>query len=86
MGEELHEILQNSSNEEHIEDKDREGSNFETDKEADENEESALQREENGRTNRKSPLLHVQPIRLFLSKSQRERRYKGICCYEKESL
>jgi len=43
MGEELHEILQKSSNEVYIENKHNEGSNVEIDKEADETEESALQ-------------------------------------------
>jgi hypothetical protein len=42
-GLELHEILQNSSNEEYIENKHSEGSNVEIDKEADETEESAFQ-------------------------------------------
>ena len=36
MSEELHEILQNSSNEEYTENKHSQGSNVETDKEADE--------------------------------------------------
>jgi hypothetical protein len=62
---ELHEILQNSSNEEYRENKHRERSNVERDKGADETEESALQGEDNGRKNRKLPLLHVQSIRLF---------------------
>jgi hypothetical protein len=43
MSEELHEILQNSSNEEYIENKHSEGSNVEIVKEADETEEIALQ-------------------------------------------
>ena len=43
MGEELHEVLQNSSNEEYTENKHREGSNVEIDKAADGTEESALQ-------------------------------------------
>ena len=42
MGEELHEILQNSSNEEYTENKHSEGSNAEIEKEVDETEESAL--------------------------------------------
>ena len=42
MGEELHEILRNSSNEEYTENKHSEGSNEEIDKEVDETEESAL--------------------------------------------
>jgi hypothetical protein len=49
MCEELHEILQNSSNEEYIENKHSEGSNVERDKEADETEESAFQGEDDGR-------------------------------------
>jgi hypothetical protein len=49
MGEELHEIQQNSSNQEYIENKHGEGSNVETDKEADETEESALQGKDNGK-------------------------------------
>jgi hypothetical protein len=64
-GEELHEILQNSSNEQYIQDKDSEGSNVEIEEEADKTEESALQEEDDGRKNRKLPLLHVQPITLF---------------------
>jgi len=64
-GEELHEILQNSSNEEYIENKPSEGSNAEIDKEACETKESALQGEDNGRKNRKLPLFHVQSNRLF---------------------
>jgi hypothetical protein len=48
MGEELHEILKNSSKEQHIEDEDSEGSNAEIDEEADETEESVLQREDDG--------------------------------------
>ena len=43
MGEELHEIVQNSSNEEYTENKQSGGSNVERDKEGDETEESALQ-------------------------------------------
>jgi hypothetical protein len=49
MGEEMHEILQNSSNQEYIENKHSEGSNVEIDKEADETEEGALQGEDDGR-------------------------------------
>jgi len=49
MGEELHEILQNSSNEEYTENKHNEGSNAEIDKEVDEIEESALQGKDDGR-------------------------------------
>ena len=49
MGEELHEILQNSSNEEYTENKHSEGSNAEIDKEVDETEESALQGKDDGR-------------------------------------
>lgn len=58
--------MQQSSNKEYIEDKDREGSNIEIEEEADETEESALQGEDDGRNKRKLPLLHVQPIRIFL--------------------
>ena len=43
MGEELHGIVQNSSNEEYIENKQSDGSNVERDKGADGTEESALQ-------------------------------------------
>jgi hypothetical protein len=64
MGEELHEIVQNSSNEEYIENKHSEGSNVERDKEGDETEESALQGEHDGRKNRQLPLLHAQSFRL----------------------
>ena len=60
MGEELHEILQNRSNEEYIENKHSEGSNVEIHKEVDETEESALKWEDDGRKNRKMTLLHVQ--------------------------
>jgi len=66
-GEELHEILQNSSNEEYTENKHSEGSNAETDKEVDETEGSALQGKYDGRKKtRKLPLLYIQSIRLFL--------------------
>jgi hypothetical protein len=58
MGEELHEILQNSSIEEYIVNKHSEGSNEETDKEAHETQESALQV-----VDRKLPLLHIPSIR-----------------------
>jgi len=43
MGEELHEILQNSSNEEYTENKHSEGSNAEIDKEVDETKKSTFQ-------------------------------------------
>jgi len=67
MGEELHEILQNSSNEEYIENKHSEGSNAETDKEVDESDGNALQGKDDGwKKTRKMPRLHVQKIRLFL--------------------
>jgi hypothetical protein len=49
MGEDLHEILQNSSKEEYTENKHMEGNNVEIDKEADETEETAIQREDDGR-------------------------------------
>ena len=49
MSEELHEILQNSSNEEYTENKHSQGSNVEIDKEADETEESPIQGEDDGR-------------------------------------
>jgi len=49
MREELHEILQNSSNEEYTENKHSEGSNAEIDKEVNEIEESALQGKDDGR-------------------------------------
>jgi hypothetical protein len=55
VGEELNEVLQNSSNEEYKENKHSERCNVELDKEADKIEESALQREENGRNTRTSP-------------------------------
>jgi hypothetical protein len=65
MSEELHEILQNTSNEEYTENKHSEGSDAEIDKEADEIEESAIQGEDDCRKNRKFPLFHVQSSRLF---------------------
>jgi hypothetical protein len=46
MGEELHEILQNSSNEEYTGNKHSEGSNVQIDKEAEESEERAIQGQE----------------------------------------
>ena len=49
MGEELHEILQNSSNEEYTENKHSEGSNEELDREVDDTEGSALQGKDDGR-------------------------------------
>jgi len=65
MSEVLHEILQNSSNEEYTENKHSEGSNVEIDKVADETEESALQGEDDCRKNTKLPLLHIQSTRLL---------------------
>ena len=65
VGEELHEIVQNSSNEEYRENKQSDGSNVERDKEGDETEESAVQGDVDGRKNKKLPLLHVQSIRIF---------------------
>jgi len=49
ISEELHEILQNSSNEEYTENKHSQGTNVEIDKEADEMEESPIQGEDDGR-------------------------------------
>jgi hypothetical protein len=62
---ETYEILQNSSNEEYIENKHSRGNNAERDKEADEIEESAYHEEDKTRKNRDLPLLHVQSFRLF---------------------
>jgi len=62
VGEELHEIVQNSSNEEYTENKQSDGNNGERDKGADGTEESALQGKDDGRENRKLPLLHVQSL------------------------
>ena len=53
-GEELHEILQNSSNEEYTENKHSEGSNAEIDMEVDETEESTLQGKDDGRKKREA--------------------------------
>ena len=53
MGEDLHEILQNSNNEKYTENKHSEGGNVEIDKKADETEESALQGEDDGRKKQK---------------------------------
>ena len=65
MGEEQHEIVQNSSNEEYIENKQSEGSNVEIDKEGDGTEQSVFQGEDDGRKNSKLPLLYVQSIRIL---------------------
>jgi hypothetical protein len=65
MGEEMQEILQNSSNEEYTENKHSEGRNVAIDKEADEVEESVIQVEDDGRKCRNLPLLQVHSIRLF---------------------
>ena len=65
MGEELHEILPNSSNEEYTENKHSEGINAEIDKELDEIKESALQGKRWQKNNRKQTLLHVQSTRIF---------------------
>jgi len=65
VGEKLHEIVQNSSNEEYTENKQSDGSNVERDKESGETDGSAVQGKVDGRKNRKLPLLHVQSIRLF---------------------
>ena len=62
MGEELHGIVQNSSNEEYTENKQNDGNNGERDEGADGTEESALQGKDDGRENRKLPLLHVQSL------------------------
>ena len=59
MGEELHEILQNSSNEEYTENKHSEGSNAETDKEVDENKESALQGKDGRKKQEAATALHT---------------------------
>ena len=61
MGEELHENLENNSNEEYIENKHSEGINAEIV----ETEESALQGKDDGKRNRILSLLHVQSIRIF---------------------
>jgi hypothetical protein len=58
MCEELHEILQNSGNEEYVVNKHSERSNEDTHKEAHETQETALQVED-----RKLPLLHIPSIR-----------------------
>jgi ribosomal protein S8E len=64
MGEELHEILQNSSNEEYKEKNNlSEGSNVQVDKEADEIEESAFQGQDDGRN---KSLLHVNQSEFFI--------------------
>jgi len=65
MGEELHEILQNSSNKEYTENKHSEGRNAEIDKEVDETEKVHFRGKTMAEENRKLPLLHVQSIRLF---------------------
>jgi hypothetical protein len=52
MGEDLREILQDSSNEAHIENKHYQGSKVDIGKADDETEESALQSEDDGRKNR----------------------------------
>ena len=85
MGEELHEIVQNSSNEEYRENKQSDGSNVERDKEGDETEESAVQGDVDGRKNKKLPLLHVQSIRIFHI-SLEENGGKSMCCYQKETM
>jgi len=53
MGEDLHEILQNSNNEKYTENKHSEGGNVEIDKKADETEESEIQSEDDGRKKQK---------------------------------
>ena len=65
MGEELHEIVQNSSNEEYTENKQSDRSNVERDMKGDGTEGSAFQGEDDGRQNGKLPLLHVHSITLF---------------------
>jgi hypothetical protein len=65
MGEELHEILKNSSNEEYTENKHREEANAEINMEVDETEESAIQGEDDGGKSRNLLLFHVQSITLF---------------------
>jgi hypothetical protein len=59
VGEELFEIVQNSSNDEYTENKQSDGSNVEIDKEAEETGESAFHGEVDGRKNRKLPQLHA---------------------------
>jgi len=66
MGEELQEILQNSSNEEYTENKHSEGCNVQIDKKADEAEESALQGENDGRKNRNFPCFMYNQSDFFI--------------------
>jgi len=61
MGEELHEIMQNSSNEEYTENKHSEGSNAELD----ETEKVYFMGNTMAERNRILPLFHVQSIRHF---------------------
>jgi hypothetical protein len=67
IGEELHEILQNSSNKEYKENEHSEGSNVEIDREADETEKSALQGEDNGRKNRNFPCFIYNQTFFYIS-------------------
>jgi hypothetical protein len=62
---ELHEVPQNSSNEEYTEDKDRERSNEQIGEEVDENEECTLKGEDDGSNNGKLHLFPIQLIRIF---------------------
>jgi hypothetical protein len=65
IGEELHEILHNSNNEEYTENKHSKGCNVQIDKENDENKKVHFRGKTIAEKNMKLLLLHVQSIRLF---------------------
>jgi len=69
----MHEILQNSSNEEYTENKHSDESNVETDKEADEMEESAIQGED-GRKKQESATASCTVNQTFSLKPGVQRR------------
>ena len=85
IGEELHEIRQNSSNEEYTENKHSEGSNAEIDKEVDETETVHFRGKTMAEKNRKLPLLHYNQSDSFVYVSNRF-DVKCISCYEKDNM
>ena len=67
MGEELHDILQNRSNEKYTENKHSKGCNVEIDKKADETEKSAFQGEDDARNkNRNFPCFMYNQSDFFI--------------------
>jgi hypothetical protein len=85
MGEELDEILQNSSNEEYTENKHSKGCNVEIDEKADEAAESALQGENDGRKKQEVPTASCTINQTFSCKSGIEWREKASLVMKKKT-